>query len=712
MDQTKFDYSLKNIPNATESTYFKTFIKKIESFISRIRWKAYFFEMSKENDTSSDEEHPQESYGFRTDKVPPRNKELDPFENDLTDMMSRITFKPKKNSFRNKLYHDVKKIKKSKKLLVAADKTTNMYCMDKENYNKLLLENISKDYKKTDVSVCVDINKEANKIAQTLNLENKMEALAEKDAYITLKDHKENFYNKPKCRLINPTKSELGAVSSKKIKEINSSLRRKLKIKQWINTENALDWFKNIKNKEKKKFLQLDIENFYPSINEELLDKAIDFASNHVEVDRETIEIIKHCRKTILFSGNDVWEKKTENSLFDVAQGAKDSAEVCELVGIYILNLINTKFPDLDFGIYRDDGLGCYETMPGHDISTMEKEIHKLFKSINLKIDLKLNQTQVNFLDVTMNIETNKFWPYRKPNSEILYINKNSNHPDNIKKELPKMVNKRLNDIACDKVEFEKVKKEYEDALKKSGFNEKLEYKQINNKKKKNRKRKVIWFNPPFESNVNVDVGKEFLKLISKHFPKKHKYHKLFNRNTIKVSYSCLPNMKSIISGHNLKILNEEEQNNISDSKKTCNCKKKDECPLNGNCQVEAVIYKAIVTTNENQFEYIGSTEKSFKSRYYNHTKSFRNEKYQNETKLSRCVWDLKEENKNYELKWSILYQSKPYKCGSRKCDLCLSEKYQIMIHTNRINCQLLNSRSEIMNKCRHSNKYKINQYN
>ena len=49
------------------------------------------------------------------------------------------------------------------------------------------------------------------------------------------------------------------------------------------------------------------------------------------------------------------------------------------------------------------------------------------------------------------------------------------------------MVNKRLNDIACDKVEFEKVKKEYEDALKKSGFNEKLEYKQINNKKKKNK---------------------------------------------------------------------------------------------------------------------------------------------------------------------------------------------------------------------------------
>ena len=64
----------------------------------------------------------------------------------------------------------------------------------------------------------------------------------------------------------------------------------------------------------------------------------------------------------------------------------------------------------------------------------LKKEIHKLFKSINLKIDLKLNLTQVNLLDVTFNIKKGKFWPYRKPNSEILYINKSSNHRDNIEK--------------------------------------------------------------------------------------------------------------------------------------------------------------------------------------------------------------------------------------------------------------------------------------
>ena len=393
-----------------------------------------------------------------------------------------------------------------------------------------------------------------------------------------------------------------------------------------------------------------------------------------------------------------------------MAQGAKDSAEVCELVGIYILHLMKNKFPEIDFGLYRDDGLGCYNNIPGHELSTMEKEIHKIFKSINLKIELKLNLTQVNFLDVTLNIEKEKFWPYRKPNSEILYINKSSNHPDNIKKEIPKMINKRLNNIACDKVEFDKVKNNYEEALKKSGFNQKLEYKKIN-KRKRNRTRKIIWFNPPFDSNVNINVGKQFLNLISKHFPKEHKYHKLFNRNTIKVSYSCLPNMKSIIIGHNNKILNEEQQENINDKKKQCNCRNKDECPLNGSCQIESIIYKAIVSTDEQDFEYIGSTEKSFKSRYYNHTKSFRNEKYQNETKLSSCIWDLKENDKNYVLKWKILYKCRPYKCGSRKCDLCLSEKYLIMKHLNIPNSKLLNSRNEIMNKCRHSNKYKIDNY-
>ena len=92
------------------------------------------------------------------------------------------------------------------------------------------------------------------------------------------------------------------------------------------------------------------------------------------------------------------------------------------------------------------------------DENRMKKKIIKLFTSHGLNITLDLNLVQVNFLDVTLNINNNKFWPYRKPNNEPLYIHKHSNHPPNIKKQLPQMINKRLSEISCDSIEFDKVK--------------------------------------------------------------------------------------------------------------------------------------------------------------------------------------------------------------------------------------------------------------
>ena len=65
----------------------------------------------------------------------------------------------------------------------------------------------------------------------------------------------------------------------------------------------------------------------------------------------------------------------------------------------------------------------------------------------------------------------------------------------------------------------------------------------------------VIWFNPPYSSHVKINVGKTFMKLIAKHFPKHRRYYKIFNKNTIKLSYSCMPNMGSIIAKHNNKLL-------------------------------------------------------------------------------------------------------------------------------------------------------------
>ena len=76
------------------------------------------------------------------------------------------------------------------------------------------------------------INFEAKAIAKKLNLEDWLEQIANKTAFVTFKDHKENFTNAPQCRLINPAKSEIGKVSKKILDEINCDVRTKLKLNQ------------------------------------------------------------------------------------------------------------------------------------------------------------------------------------------------------------------------------------------------------------------------------------------------------------------------------------------------------------------------------------------------------------------------------------------------------------------------------------------------
>ena len=124
---------------------------------------------------------------------------------------------------------DVKEINSSNDLLVSADKTTNVYKMSKDTYRKMLTENITKTYKKADNKIIKDINKEAKKIAVNLKLEEKMESYADRNAFITLKDHKENFRSNPKCRLLNPAKSEVGLISKKILERINEGMN------EWMN---------------------------------------------------------------------------------------------------------------------------------------------------------------------------------------------------------------------------------------------------------------------------------------------------------------------------------------------------------------------------------------------------------------------------------------------------------------------------------------------
>ena len=72
------------------------------------------------------------------------------------------------------------------------------------------------------------------------------------------------------------------------------------------------------------------------------------------------------------------------------------------------------------------------------------------------------------------------------------------------------------------------------------------------------RKLKIIWFNPPYSMNVKTNIAREFLQLLDKHFHANHHLHMVFNRNNVKVSYSCMPNTSSIIKAHNKRILQDQ----------------------------------------------------------------------------------------------------------------------------------------------------------
>ena len=101
------------------------------------------------------------------------------------------------------------------------------------------------------------------------------------------------------------------------------------------------------------------------------------------------------------------------------------------------------------------------------------------------------------------------------------------------------MIGKRISDLSETEEIFDSSKGHYEEALKKSGYNGQLQFvppqQDQGRNRKRNRKRKIIWYNPPFSKNVKTKIAGEFLKLLDKHFPERHKFHKHFNRNNVKV---------------------------------------------------------------------------------------------------------------------------------------------------------------------------------
>ena len=222
----------------------------------------------------------------------------------------------------------------------------------------------------------------------------------------------------------------------------------------------------------------------------------------------------------------------------------------------------------------------------------------------------------------------------------------------------------------------------YQNAVHNSGYNHTLSFSSQSacpSNSRKNHPHNIIWYNPPFSRNVATNVGQTFFKILDEEFPTNHILHKIFNRSTVKISYSCMPNLRHKINAHNKSILQ-----SMHDLPKSCNCWKPADCPLNSNCLKSSVIYQATVATNDNKppQTYIGFTEYSFKTRFTNHKNLFKDHKKKLSTELSKHVWKMKEANVDFQISWRILKHTASFNPISERCNLCLWEKYFIIWET------------------------------
>ena len=218
----------------------------------------------------------------------------------------------------------------------------------------------------------------------------------------------------------------------------------------------------------------------------------------------------------------------------------------------------------------------------------------------------------------------------------------------------------------------------------------------------KKRKRKILWFNPPFSEHVKTNIEKTFLNFLEKHFPSCHCLHKIFNKSTVKISYSCMPNMAAILSRHN-KIVLASKNINVHPP---CNCQCKAECPLNGNCCKKAILYKASISTDSNNppKSYYGCCKTKFKSCFYNHRQTFKNKQKGYTIKLSKAFWEALDNERDPDVEWIILARSSTYQPSGARCNLCLDEKLAILLADPP---RTLNKRMELTGKCHHKNKFK-----
>ena len=149
----------------------------------------------------------------------------------------------------------------------------------------------------------------------------------------------------------------MGLVTKRILDNINGRLKEKLDVTLWKNSAAVIEWFQSIEMKENFTFMNFDVVEFYPITSKDLLNRAISFAKKHTPITNEEVDVIFHSTKSLLLSNDKAWMKKEGSGLFDVAMESYDSAEVCQLVGMFALSQLPRWYNRCDIALYRDDGL-------------------------------------------------------------------------------------------------------------------------------------------------------------------------------------------------------------------------------------------------------------------------------------------------------------------------------------------------------------------
>ena len=135
MEKLQLCYSPKNIPIPSERSYKLQLMDKIDQVIKRMRYKAFFY-TNKSKDT-------QETCGLKSLNCPPKIKEMVLLEKDLWNLVNKLKFRKIKSNFQRQLNQDVRVIKRSNKVLVFADKTSNICKLDTDEYQKLTSHHVN-----------------------------------------------------------------------------------------------------------------------------------------------------------------------------------------------------------------------------------------------------------------------------------------------------------------------------------------------------------------------------------------------------------------------------------------------------------------------------------------------------------------------------------------------------------------------------------------